>query len=99
MKHHHHCLLLSLFDRPLIWNSNTNHYDICLKENNQNETKIKGLPGLFQNNYRFVIVDGKVRKIKFDELNLDSLVKSKTNNYEYEHSSFFELPDDFLNYR
>ncbi len=80
MKHHHyhHCLLPSLFDHPLILNTNTKDscnetYTISLK----NKDRFNSPPSLFYDsnpdNYGFVIVDGKVRKIKFDELNLDNL--------------------------
>ena len=95
---HHHCLLLSLFDRPLALNSSTNHYDIRLKE--KSKTKSERLSGLFydskKNNCRVVIVKGKVRKIRFDELNLDSLVESRTHNDEDERPSFAEITDDSL---
>ncbi len=92
---HHHCLLLSLFDYPLILNnnkdSNNKYYTISFKENKNN-----GLSNLFYDskpdNYGFVIVDEKVRKIKFNELNMNSL-KTNTNDYEYEHLSFSELTD------
>ncbi|CAI2190288.1 18119_t:CDS:2, partial [Funneliformis geosporum] len=65
---HHHCLLLSLFDYPLIWNSKTKSHEVCFKKNNQ-LNKIE-LPSKFYDseskNYRYVIVDGHVRRIEFN---------------------------------
>src|SRR6266498_1066399 len=98
---HHHCLLLTLFDRPLILNtkdsitkdSNNEYYTISFKNDDENN----GLLSLFhdseQNNYGIVVVNGHVRKIQFDELKLDSLMKLKTNNHEYKHLRFSELTD------
>src|ERR1043165_4212974 len=82
----HHCLLLSLI-RPLITNSkdsnghhDTKGYTISIKD--VDEAHIS--PSLFYesepNNYGFVAVDGKVRKVKFDELNLDLSAVPKTNH-------------------
>jgi len=96
---HHRCLLLlllSLFDHPLILNtkdsntkdSNNEYYPISFK----NEDKGKSLPSICYDNYIFVIVDGKVQKVKTDELNLDSL-KTNTNDNKYEYLNFSELPD------
>ncbi|CAG8483535.1 3153_t:CDS:2 [Funneliformis caledonium] len=67
---HHHCLLLSLFDYPLIWNSKTKCHEVCFKKNNQlNKLDFK-LPNLFYDsvskNYRFVIVDGHIQRIEYN---------------------------------
>jgi len=68
-----------------------NKYTISFKS----EDKTNSLPSLFYDDYGFLIVDGKVQKIKLDELNLDSL-GTNANDYECEHLSFSKLTDDVL---
>src|ERR1043165_2310506 len=81
----HHCLLLSLFDHCLILDtkddSNDESYTISIKN------KTNGCRSIFYDNpdnYGFMIVDGKVRKIKLEDLNLD----------DRKYPSFSKLPSD-----
>src|SRR6266498_5004151 len=81
---HHHCLLLSLFDRPLILKTSDEYDKISFKN--------KGLPSLFceYNHDGFVIVEGEIQIIKFDELDLDPSMVSKFN-HDHENLSFSKL--------
>src|SRR6266542_1414584 len=88
---HHHCLLLSLFDRPLILKgfningSNNEYYTISFKD----KDRTNSLPSIFYDNldnYGFVIVDGKVRKISFDELNLDKHKHLNFSKFSSDHN-------------
>src|SRR6266498_4928177 len=92
-----HCLLLSLLDydsNNRIWDSITNLYwKIYYSKNDpSSEYKVEDLPNLqslfydFQSkDYIFIVVDGYVWKIKFDELKSDvdsSLEKLKVDDYD-----------------
>ncbi|CAG8554329.1 7583_t:CDS:2 [Funneliformis mosseae] len=78
---HHHCLLLSLFDYPLIWNSKTKCHEECFKKNNQLnklDFELSSLPYDSESkNYRFVIINGHIQRI------------------EYKSSELFYQQDDF----
>jgi hypothetical protein len=100
---HHSCLLLSLFDRLLILNSNAKgsgfnakNYTISFK----NADKSNIILSLFydsndskSNNYGFVIVKGKVQKFKFDELTLPMV----SNDHKY--LCFSKLSHDHNDYK